>query len=101
MKAKYASAIKVELVIIRECETQKQMKQDKDFNNYINQHKQVWRERLKLPSIDYRKHFYGGRTETFKLYDKCNEDEEIVYYDVNGLYPHVLATKFYSPSVSF
>ena len=33
--------------------------------------------------------FYGGRTETFKLYHKCTGDEKIKYVDFVSLYPTI------------
>ena len=42
-------------------------------------------------TIVTRAALFGGRTEAFKSYHECNEDEEIHYYDVTSLYPTVNA----------
>lgn len=36
---------------------------------------------------DLRSAFNGGRTEAFKLYKKCKDDERIAYVDFTSLYP--------------
>jgi len=38
--------------------------------------------------------FYGGRTEPFKMYYKCKENEKIRYYDYTSLYPSVQSGYF-------
>ena len=48
---------------------------------------------MKLPKpLDPRHAFYGGRTETFKLW---SNDAPIAYYDVTSLYPWVNCTQKY------
>ena len=48
------------------------------------------RQQCPLKPIKHREALFGGRTEAFKLFHECSEDEVIEYHDVNGLYPHVL-----------
>lgn len=38
----------------------------------------------------HRDGLFGGRTEVFKLYHHCHDNEVLEYHDVNGLYPYVL-----------
>lgn len=40
--------------------------------------------------LKHRDALFGGRTEVFKMFHECADDETIEYHDVNGLYPHVL-----------
>jgi len=40
--------------------------------------------------------FIGGRTEGFKAYHKCNENEKGFYYDIGGLYSAVNALDTYA-----
>ena len=40
--------------------------------------------------------FFGGRTEGFKTYHKCEGKEKIFYYDVVSLYPTVNALDNYA-----
>ena len=40
-------------------------------------------------SLQPRDAFYGGRTETFKLYTEASKGNKIKYYDVTSLYHHV------------
>ena len=49
----------------------------------------------KNQTIVTRDALFGGRTEAFKSYHKCNDDEEIHYYDVTSLYPTVNALDDY------
>ena len=47
-------------------------------------------------NINVRDALFGGRTEGFKSYHECNEDEQIFYYDVVSLYPTVNALDTYA-----
>jgi hypothetical protein len=46
--------------------------------------------------IEIRKALFGGRTEGFKSYVKCQGKEKIYYYDVVSLYPTVNALDDYA-----
>ena len=39
--------------------------------------------------LNPRDAFYGGRTNAYKLYHQCTDDEVICYYDFKSLYPFV------------
>ena len=47
-------------------------------------------------SINVRDALFGGRTEAFKSYYKCNENEKIYHFDVVSLYPTVNALDDYA-----
>ena len=47
-------------------------------------------EEAKTQHLHTRDALMGGRTETFKSYLKCNEDEKIRYVDYVSLYPTVM-----------
>ena len=57
--------------------------------------------------INIRDSLFGGRTEAFKSYYKCDENEKGFYYDVVSLYPSVNALdkypigfkQFYDPTI--
>jgi hypothetical protein len=57
--------------------------------------------------INIRDALFGGRTEAFKSYYKCDENEQGLYYDVVSLYPTVNALdkypigfkQFYNPTI--
>ena len=51
-------------------------------------------------NINIRDAFFGGRTEGFKSYHKCNEYEKLFYYDVVSLYPTVNALDEYAVGFS-
>ena len=53
-------------------------------------------EQARHQHIDVRKAFFGGRTEGFKTYHKCNDKEKIFYYDIVSLYPTVNALDDYA-----
>ena len=40
-------------------------------------------------AMNPRDSLYGGRTQAFKLYHKCAEDEKIRYIDYTSLYPYI------------
>ena len=46
--------------------------------------------------INIRDALFGGRTESFKSFVKCNENQEIYYYDVVSLYTTVNALDKYA-----
>ena len=46
--------------------------------------------------INIRDALFGGRTEAFKSYVKCNENQKIYYYGVVSLYPTVNALDRYA-----
>jgi hypothetical protein len=47
-------------------------------------------------NINVRDSLFGGRTEAFKSYHKCNENQKIYHYDVVSLYPTVNALDDYA-----
>ena len=47
-------------------------------------------------NINVREALFGGRTEGFKSYRKCNEHQKIYHYDVVSLYPTVNALDDYA-----
>jgi hypothetical protein len=53
-------------------------------------------EKAKTQHIHTRDALMGGRTEAFKSYLKCNEDEKINYVDYVSLYPTVNALDDYA-----
>ena len=71
-----------------------------DWNKIKNELKPEIKEELEQEAKDQcitiRDALFGGRTEAFKTYHKCNEDEKIFYYDVVSLYPTVNALDEYA-----
>ena len=57
-------------------------------------------EQAKNQNINIRDAFFGGRTEGFKCYHKCNENQKIFYYDVVSLYPTVNSLDEYAVGFS-
>ncbi len=53
-------------------------------------------EKAKQQNIIVRDALFGGRTEGFKSYIKCNEHQKIFYFDVVSLYPTVNALDSYA-----
>ena len=74
-----ASGYKVET--IWECEWKK-IKKGLSNNKEIEQ-------QARDQSVNIRDALFGGRTEGFKSYFKCNEKQKIYYFDVVSLYPTV------------
>ncbi|XP_031634985.1 uncharacterized protein LOC116348215 [Contarinia nasturtii] len=46
-------------------------------------------DHLRVPPLDPRDAFMGGRTGVCKLYHKIGPNERILYYDVTSLYPYI------------
>jgi len=67
---------------IWECEYDDLLQYDNEFKLFIKNCE------LSEP-IRPRDALFGGRTNAFKLYHKCNENEEIKYVDFTSLYPYV------------
>ena len=57
-------------------------------------------EQARNQNIKIRDAFFGGRTEGFKCYHKCNENQKIFYYDVVSLYPTVNSLDEYAVGFS-
>ena len=63
--------------------------------------------KAELEHIELRDALFGGRTEAFKSYYKCNGNEQIFDYDIVSLYPSVNALdkypvgfkQFYNPTI--
>ena len=53
-------------------------------------------QQAKDQSLTIRDALFGGRTEAFKTYHKCNDDEKVFYYDVVSLHPSVNALDEYA-----
>ena len=64
-------------------------------NMYIKERKKEHVRRRKIPSIKHREALYGGRTNATVLFYECKSTEKIQYFDINGLYPHVMMNKTY------
>ena len=64
-------------------------KKDNPSNNEFEQ-------QAKDLNINVRDALFGGRTEAFKSYHKCNEHQKIYHYDVVSLYPTVNALDDYA-----
>ena len=63
-------------------------------NNLPN--KQELETKASQQHINIRDALYGCRTEAFKSYIKCNENQKIFYFDVCSLYPTVNALDDYA-----
>jgi hypothetical protein len=67
-----------------ECEFDKLIKEDKEFQNFSLNLKN-----FNLSNeIKPRSALYGGRVNAAKLYYKINYDEKIMHYDIRSLYPY-------------
>ena len=53
-------------------------------------------EKAKAQNINIRDSLFGGRTEGFKIYVSCVDNQQIFYYDVSSLYPIVNAFDHYA-----
>jgi hypothetical protein len=74
-----------------ECDFIKELKLDPELDTYLANHPIV----LQAP-LDPRDAYYGGRTESFKIYHKATEPDEVMdYLDFVSLYPTIL---MYYPS---
>ncbi len=78
----------IKVVQIWECEW------NKIKNNLPN--KKELEINAKQQNINVRDALFGGRTEGFKSYYKCKENEKIFYYDIVSLYPTVNALDDYA-----
>jgi hypothetical protein len=64
-------------------------------NDLGNSQREYLEQSARNQTIVTRAALFGGRTEAFKSYHECNDDEEIHYYDVTSLYPTVNALDEY------
>jgi hypothetical protein len=72
-----------EVIEIYECEFDKEIRENPEIKEFVNS--------LDIPErLTIRQAFYGGRTCGFKMHDKCNENERILFLDVVSLYPYVI-----------
>ena len=78
----------IKVVQIWECEW------NKIKNNLPN--KKELEINAKQQNINVRDALFGGRTEGFKSYYKCKENEKLFYYDIVSLYPTVNALDDYA-----
>ena len=60
------------------------------------ENKQAIEQQARDQHINVREALFGGRTEGFKSYFKCNKHQKIYYYDVVSLYPTVNAMDAYA-----
>lgn len=65
-----------------------------DFNIFLEANPNINNKLNNSPHLLYnriepRNAIYGGRTEVFKIYHKCKENEKIRYLDFCSLYPYV------------
>jgi len=88
-KAEYIRSLKnTTLIEIWECEWDKQVKKNKDIQQFIKTHCANLYDGL-IPKLAFK----GGRTECFRSLYKCSEKQEISYLDITSLYPWVMARK--------
>jgi hypothetical protein len=76
------------VIEIFECEFDKLLKASKDKKEIIDKASNI--------NIKTRDALYGGRTEAFKTYYKCKNNEKIHYLDIVSLYPTVNALDDYA-----
>jgi hypothetical protein len=66
------------------CEWEEQKK-----NNMTKEERRILEAEAAMEHINIRDAMHGGRTEAFKSYHKCNENEEIGHIDITSQYPSV------------
>lgn len=72
------------LVETWQCEFKQLLKTNIQARDYLEN-----QEIIKNEPLNPRDSFFGGRTNAVKLHYKCQDDEEICYFDVCSLYPFV------------
>ena len=71
------------LIEMWECEFKYEKKHNENLQKYLNEYQ------FSEP-INPRDSLFGGRTNSLKLYHKCEENEKAYYYDFCSLYPYVM-----------
>ena len=80
-KEKIVKALGYKLVVIWEHEFKKQIYENEELQNVIN--------KLDLePRLNPRDSFFGGRTNSCRMYYQAKEDEIIRYVDYTSLFPY-------------
>ena len=74
--------------VIWECEFDKKLKEDESLKKFLVDNPIV-------ESLNPRDALYGGRTNAFVLYKKCDENQRIDYDDATSLYPTVQKQELY------
>ncbi len=72
------------VISIWECEFRDNLAVDHELSELANNNPYC-----KIPPLNPREAFYGGRTSTIRKYYKVEPEEAIRYYDVCSLYPYV------------
>lgn len=83
-RAEKIKSLGYDLIEIWEHQFDKMMKENPAIDQYI---KTI--DHLKVPPLNPRDAFMGGRTGVCKLYHKAMPNEKILYYDVTSLYPYI------------
>ena len=94
-KIKFYKNINLNLTLLWECEFKKMRKKDKELDYFFTNHLKHQKNIKKLPPIEPREAFYGGRVNAAKLYYEAKNDEKIYYMDFCSLYPYVVKRKQY------
>lgn len=84
LRAQKIRELGYELIEMWEHEFDAMLKSNPAISAYINT-----LEHLKVPPLDPREAFMGGRTGVCKMYHKAGQDEKIFYSDVTSLYPYI------------
>ncbi|MCW4344201.1 MAG: hypothetical protein N0E48_12745 [Candidatus Thiodiazotropha endolucinida] len=84
-KKKYLESEGYTYVCIWECQFKKELESNPAMKEYI--------QRLDfVEPLEPRDAFYGGRTESFKLYEESCPEKQLRYFDVTSLYPFINKT---------
>lgn len=89
-KLEYLRGKGFNVVTIWECSFNTTLRREPQVQAYEQQLKYKLNELKYHPPLTPRSAYRGGRVNAFKLYHKCNEDEEMDLIDYNSLYPYVL-----------
>lgn len=75
---------------------------EKDINEYYSKNitMEKWLTYFEYSLMRMRGAAGGGRTEAWRLFYICRPDEQILYYDCNGMYPHIMSTGRFPSSQS-
>ena len=67
-----------------------------EMNNFSTEYRNEIIDYVEINFIDAREALHGGRTETFKTYYECQEEEFIIGDDISSQYPAVMALDSYA-----
>jgi hypothetical protein len=73
-----------EVIVIWECEFRRNLREDLELAEIASHDPYT-----KVPPLNPRDAFFGGRTGTIKKFHKAHEGEKIRYLDVCSLYPYI------------